>query len=262
MPFVQLPDGVELSEDVAENVSEDGRLQLSTDAIEFGEDEHPSGYVTEASLQDTLKSRIGRAKRDTETKLLNSDEFFQKAASKRGIELRDDGRPKGSTTDEELKELRRKAAERDQLAQEAESLQEQIARGREQQLENQILKAADGVKDGLKDAFVDQLKSRFTFDESEGEWVLKDEAQRYTVEGGQSRLATPADLTSELDDVWFKDRSASGTGTAPSGSPGGKRTYTRSEAEEIAQRAASGDESAIEQLDDLEQAMQEDRITE
>lgn len=206
--------------------------------------------ATRRSVEQNLKS-----------KLKDDDDYFAEAARQRGIELRDDGRPKGTAAKQDLKELKQELAKAKAKAEKADSYKEELTSLRETKLENQLLQHADGVKDDLKDLFLQSAKSNFVYDEASGEYVPAGDGDypdhtRTTKDVVQSILEKRPSLA--------KNRSAqNGPGDTPgSGGSGEGRTYTMQEAKDIATKARKGDKQAQKQLADVKKAAQEDRITE
>jgi hypothetical protein len=97
---------------------EDEPIKADPDQIEL-EDEDP--YLSQDEVDDVVSKRVSRAKRTTRKELKSDDEFWEEAAAERGIELRDDGKPKGSISDDEVEEVTRTASKGDSLEEEVSS---------------------------------------------------------------------------------------------------------------------------------------------
>lgn len=254
MPFIALPEGAE--------PTEDGRYEVPSDAIEYGEDESPDGFLPQDAVESIVKSRLKRKERSLKSELQESDEFFQKAAAHRGIELREDGSPKGYVKDDEVKELRKTRAQYETLKSEHERLQNQIEQARDTELTNRLLRHAQGVKDDLQDAFLQLAKSRFTWDEDEGRHVLvgDDGDVRYVTEGGKAKPAGAKVLIDEMQEShpsFFKSHKMQGGPDTQPGGSSGKKNWTQDEYDAAAKRTHEMDEETYR---DWESAPDEGRI--
>ena len=223
-------------------IEKDGETQeidVSLDNITFEEGETPSGFVAQGAVDDILKQRLQRKERSLKSDLKSDDSFFQEAARERGIELREDMKPKGYVKDEEIQQLRKTKAEYESLKQTHQSTQQQLSQMRDVALENTILQTAGSeVRDDLKDVFVSTIKSHFEWDEQEGTHVLKNSngEVRYDTSSGAAKLAGPDVLIEELraeKPGFFKPTKMNGSpGTKPSsGSSSAAKRMTRAEQE-------------------------------
>lgn len=208
----------------------DEPIQVDPDNVEL-EDDDP--YLSQDEVDSVVSKRVSRAERTTRKELKNDEEFLQSAMQETfGVELKDDGTPKGSTNKDEVKQLRQRISELEPKAQKAEELEEQIASARETDLENKLLQHADSVKDDLQDVFLQAAKSRFEYDEDEEDHVPVDEDGNVIFDGGEP--AGPETVVSQMQEnrpSFFKDKSASsGPSDEPTDNPSsGKKTWTEEE---------------------------------
>jgi len=208
---------------------EDEPVQVNPDHVEI-EDEDP--YLSQDEVDNIVSKRVSRAQRTTRQELKEDEEFLQESMKETyGVELNDDGTPKGSTNKEELKELRKRNSELEEKAQRAEELERKIQQSRETDLENKILMAADGVKEDLQDAFLRLAKDRFEYDEEEGRHVTTDENGDVIFDGGEPAGADyVVSKMRENRPSFFESKSAnSGPDVSPSSSSTGKKTWTEEE---------------------------------
>jgi len=218
--------------------TDDGTIEVPASAIqELGEGDDPAAIP---GVQDEI-SRVAaktrkEAQRSTKSQLLESDDFWRKAASKRGVELRDDDlRPKGATAGETAK-LRERVDQLKEKAQRADELEERVKEGRKEQLKNRLLQRASHVKDDLKDIFLDHAVSRFGYDSDDDTHVPIGE------EGRLDFTRTADDVISEIQKEkpsLFKNGSATSTGTDPDSDSGSRTTYTEVEVSRLMSNAAS-----------------------
>jgi len=218
--------------------TEDGTIEVSTSQIQgLGEDDDPTAIP---GVQDEIDRVAGKtrkeAQRSTRSQLLESDDFWKKAASKRGVELReDDLRPKGATAGETAK-LRQRVDDLKAKAERADELEERVKEGRKEQLKNRLLQRASHVKDDLKDIFLDHAVERFGYDADDDTHVPLGE------EGQLDFTRTADDVISEIQKQkpsLFKNTSVNSTGTSPSDSEGSQKTYTEAEVSRLMSNAAS-----------------------
>jgi hypothetical protein len=244
MPLVDIPD---------ESFDEES---LPEDAEVRDEDE----LLTQDEVDSIVQKRLNRQERTLKSELKNDDEFWEEMAQSRGVELREDGKPKGSLTDEEVQELRQKASRVDELEQTVEEYESEIEGTRETKLENQLMQTAQGLREDMQDVFISYAKQRMTYTEDYG-WVATDEDGEIAWEGGEPK--GPEGVAAEMEEQkpsFFKESSMS---EGPSGSPtddgSSGRTWTRQEWEEAASRTG---EMSDEEFQDWDSAEEEGRIQE
>jgi len=209
---------------------EDEPIEVDADQVEV-EDEDP--FLTQDEVDSVVSKRLSRQERQLKEDLKSDDEFFQTAAQERGIELRDDGRPKGSIADDELKELKQKASKVDSLQEQVSEYEEQIQSTRETKLENQLLQNTDGfASDQAKSTFLREAKARMQYDDEFGWAALDEEGDGLQYQAGEP--VGPEGVIEDLKeshDFLFADKSASaGPSDEPTSSTqSGKKTWTEEE---------------------------------
>lgn len=228
--------------------TDDGEIEVSADQIQFGDDENPSGFVPQPKVDDIVSQRVQRAKESAKESALEDDDFFQRAASKRGIELREDGRPKGSLKDDEIQNLRQKASKVDSLSKENEKLSKEINSSRESRLEAELLKAGD-VDDSMEDAYLTYAKSQMTYDSEYG-WVQKGE-DGIKYEAGEPVTARQAAQNILESKPGFRGAKPANAGPdTKAGGSGSKKHYTEEEWTSKMQNAASLSDDEYKKLTD------------
>lgn len=212
--------------------------QVDADSIAYGDDESPSGYVHQDDVEKIVQKRASRAERTTKEALKDDDDFFREAAKARGIELREDGQPKGSLKDDELKALRQKASKVDHLQEQVQTYESQMEETRRTQLHNSVLSSLDRpVQDGAQDDVLNVVERNAAYDDEYG-WVITDTDGNVQFEGGEP--VTPDQFVTgtlpEQKPYLFKSTAMdSGPKDVPGGSGGGK-TYTEQEYEAASRR--------------------------
>lgn len=169
--------------------------EVDPSQVEYGEDEQPDGYLPESEVESRVQKRVERTKRDTKKALKNDDEFWREMAESRGIELRDDGKPKGSLKDEEVEELKRKASKAESLEEKVEEYEETFEETRRTQLHNKVLSSVEGVQEGAKEDLLMIMERRSTYDDEYG-WVVTDDDGGIQYEAGEP--VTPSDHVETL----------------------------------------------------------------
>lgn len=234
----------------------DEPIQVDADQVEL-EDDDP--YLSQDEVDSVVSKRVSRAERTTRKELKNDEEFLQDAMkSTFGVELKEDGTPKGSTSKDEVRQLRQRISELEPKAEKAEDLEQQIQQARETDLENKLLQHADSVKDDLQDVFLSAAKSRFEYDEDEEDHVPVNDDGDVILNRGEP--AGPEHVVSQMQEErpsFFKDKSAqSGPSDEPTDNPSsGKKTWTEEE-------HANADPVSMDQetYEDWASAADEDRI--
>ncbi|NBC19338.1 MAG: hypothetical protein GVY18_18690 [Bacteroidetes bacterium] len=213
-------------------------LQLPDDYGLYGPDKAPEGFVRKEFMQSEIDRRLkGKADPD---ELLSDDEFFQKAAQKRGIELSDDLEPVSKIDPEKIQQMRQQwAAEQvDPLKEETEKLRGQVTSLRQRDLEREVLAAAHelGVKPELLKSpipgktapFVRQLAEEFKYDDEQEVHYFTDEQGNpvYADNPSSGRpYAGPEKLLRQMkqgdeDNTWFTDQTQRGSGFQQGGQMG------------------------------------------
>jgi len=237
--------------------TQDGIIEVSASNIqELGEDESPTDIPGVQDEINRVASKTRKeAQRSTKKQLLKSDDFWKKAATKRGVELReDDLRPKGATAGETAK-LRERVDQLKEKAELADKLHKKVKEGRKEQLKNRLLQQAGHVKDDLKDVFLDHAVSKFGYDSD-------DDVHVPVGEEGQ------LDFTRTVDDVigdiqkdkpsLLKNNNANSTGTNPSNKGiNSLKTYTESEVQRLMNNAAN---LSNDEYDAVMQAVRDGRV--
>ena len=223
-------------------------------AITYGEDESPDGFVHQDDVDGIVSKRLNRQKRTLKSELKEDDEFWQEAAEARGIELREDGKPKGSLKDQEVEELRRKASKVETLTDELESLRSEQSETRRTQLHNQVLTSIDGVQEGAKDDLLAAVERQMTYDPDYG-WVKTDEEGNVAYHGGEPvGIDGVTSTIREQKPYFFRNTQMNGgPDSDPSGGgSGGGGSLTRAQYERQRDRAIEqGDDAKLDELESM-----------
>jgi len=202
-------------------------LEVGTGDIEFREEEDPTDLDGVQSEIDRIAGKTRKKARQTARENLKTDDdFWEEMAQRRGVELREDGSPKGASKGE-VKELKKELAQAKEKAQKAEEYESEIEDIRDTRLENDLLQHADGVKSDLKDVFLNTAKSRFQYDEDDDDFVPvgDDGTPRY----GQGVGDVVEEMRQERPSMFQDTEVDGGSDVEPGGSTGGKRTWTEEE---------------------------------
>lgn len=219
--------------------------EVALDAVTFSDTEVPEGFISQTQHEATIKSRVARAERAARTKLTTDDEFVREILESKGIELRDDGSVKGSLKDIRQLEEQWKAKHAGPLQTQLEAATKTIGELRQSQLHADILRHADGVRPGLKDAFVREVAVRLSLDDESGKWGVKgDDAFKYTTDGklmGAEHVIS--DMRTQMPD-WFQSSKMQGSNLQGTDSAG-KRTFTAEEITAMSEAEYEANRSAI-----------------
>lgn len=171
-------------------------IEVPTDALQFQEGELeevenedlPDGIVTQGSIDAAINNRLPRAYRrvlesvgldpsefkdeggNYDLGQLDADTTFGRLAEKKGIELREDGKPKGALKDEEVEDLKEKARRYEDIKEDYEQLQK---RTREQAIDKAwkaFKEEAPPMREGAEEV------------------LRKDFEDRVEIEGGEVRV--------------------------------------------------------------------------
>ena len=234
MPLVEIPDD---SFD-EETLPEDAQVRDEDDLL------------TQDEVDSIVQKRLNRQERNLKSDLKESDEFWEEMAQARGVELREDGKPKGSLKDEEIQELRRKASRVDELESQLDEYESEIESTRETKLETDVLTSADGIQDGAQEDVVSAAKRRMTYDDEYG-WVKVDEDGEIVWDGGDPvGPGTVVDELREEKPYFFRESSmSSGPESTPTSDASGD-VLTESQYEEKRDQAIEeGDDETLEELE-------------
>jgi hypothetical protein len=242
----------------------DDPIEVPADSIEIGEDEEidnadlPDGLHTESHLQTVLKKRLSRKERTMREELKEDDSFFEEAATERGIELREDGQPKGSLKDEEIQELKKKASKADSLEDEVEELREDRKRYRRSQAWSKFTENAPDVREGAEEDVKAAFFRRIDYDPDDGFIAVDEDGQPRFQSGDTMGIDGVAEELADQKSFMFESTEATGGSSASPGSSSSGETLTREEFEkEVDKAAKSGDD---ERLNELEEMMAEGKI--
>jgi len=205
MPIVDIPDD-EYDEDAL------------PDSAEVKDD-----LLTQDEVDGIVQKRLQRQESRLKNQLVEDEQFWQEMAQQRGVELREDGLPKGTATDEEIQELRRKASKAESLQSELEEKQETIQSTRQKRLRQDLRdKAPTPANETARDTFLSEAERRMTYDDEYG-WVKTDEDGEIVYEAGEP--VGPDGVVGELEDsheFLFESTSVKGgSDVEPGGSPSG-----------------------------------------
>lgn len=214
---------------------EEEPVEVSPDQVEM-EDDDP--YLTQEEVDDIVSERVNRERRSTRDELKSDQEFLREAMQDTfGVEIREDGKPKGAPQDDEVEELRKKASKVDQLEDQLSEYEEKIQETRETRLENKVLQSADGIHDGAQEDVVMNAKRKMTYDEDYG-WVATDQDGNVRYEGGEPVGAeTVVSEVRENKSYLFKDSEMDdGPDAEPSDEPSGGNGFSDLSKDERAAR--------------------------
>jgi hypothetical protein len=232
---------------------------VDADAIEYGEDEAPDGLVPQEKVDEIVQKRLNRKERSLRSELKDDDAFWQEMASARGVELRDDNKPKGSLKDDEIEALKKKASKVESLEEELDQLRSEQEETRRTKLHNTVLSTVDGVKEGAKEDVLMHVERQATYDEEYG-WVITDDQGDIQYEAGEP--VGPDDYTQRLRETkpyLFKSTEMKNGPSDDTGGSGGKKTWSREEYEAAAKRTHKMDD---ETYNDWQSAPDEGRVEE
>lgn len=226
-------------------------IEVPHDAVEVQDDEDLV-YKSQEEFDSTLQSRLSRQERQLKDELKGSDEFWQEMASERGIELREDGKPKGSLKDDEVEELKRKASKVESLQEEVSNYEETIQETRQQRLRQDLLeKAPPAANETAQETFVREAQSRMTYDDEYG-WVRTEEGE-IVYEAGEP--VGPDAVISELEDshsFLFESTEVSGGSDVQPGGSGSSRLTRDQFRREVEKAKQSDDMGRMKELEQLE----------
>lgn len=237
------------------NTEEYGEIEVDDSQVELQEEDP---FLSQDEVDGIVQKRLSRERNNLRSELKSDDEFFQEAAKERGIELREDGKPKGSLRDEELQELRQKASKAESLEEQLNEYESQIQETRETKLENKLLQNADGFRnENAKKTFLREAKSRMTYDDEYG-WVQKGEEGDISWEAGEPR--NPSDVIDDLSETHsflFQDTEMDGGSPGTSSTPSGPASLEEAKKQSEQAKKNRDSESAWEALRKADQASPE-----
>jgi hypothetical protein len=212
-------------------------VEVPDDAVDDLPDsaEERDNLLTQEEVDDVVQTRLNRQERNLRSELRTDEEFLQEAMQQAfGVELREDGRPKGAPNDDEVEELRKKASRVDELEEKLSEYESQIEQTRETELENQLRQSASGVREDMDDVFMTYARQRMTYTDEYG-WVETDENGDVVYEGGQPK--GPEQVVSEMEETkpgFFRESSMSdGPDSTPTDDASGPSQVSKSEFDEM-----------------------------
>ena len=240
MPIVNIPE--------AENP-----IEVPADAIEVQEGEDLV-LKTQDEFDSIIQSRLNRTTSNLRSDLKGDEEFLREAMKETyGVELREDGRPKGSTTDEELQDLKQKASKAEALEEKVQNYEQTIQETREERLEQDLLdKAPPAANETARETFVREAKSQMTYDDEFG-WVKTDEDGGVAYEAGEPVGTDHVIAELEESHGFLFESTEVNNGPDVNPRPTSSTTLTQSEFEEEVKKARQkGDMDRMNELAEME----------
>jgi len=180
---------------------EQSDLSLPEGVSFISPDNVPEGYYTKDAMESKIQDRVGRAKRNAKSELLDDEDFQKQVLARKNILLDEDGKPKGLKPEVDVEQVKK------QTAQQISSEWEEKLNKTQSELQNiksgkkagDILRAANGmfqeqyVKSftGNDDPFVvNQFGKFFDVDENGNTALLDDSGEGFAIDG-QGNHITP-----------------------------------------------------------------------
>jgi hypothetical protein len=239
--------------------SEEGAVTFSPEQVQLAEDEKSvGGLLKQEQVDNIVQKRVSRERDTLRKKLKEDDEFFQEAANERGIEFREDGKPKGSIKDEKLNELKQKAKERDDFKEKLQTYEQELEDIRQTKLENNVLQHTDNVKEDLRPAFKKVVMDEMTYSERDNQWVRTDENGDIVTD----TYGDPVGVEGVIEDVkdnypsFFKSTEMKGGTSDTMGEPNPSGQMTREQFRQEVKKA----EGNAERLRELEKLADEGKV--
>lgn len=230
----------------------DEPIEVGKDNLRLPEDkQEKTGLVVQT--QDKYSTKIGSEKKSKEKTVKNNlkedDDFFHELAQERGYEFREDGSIKGSTKDDELKELRSKAARFEEVKEKAEELEE-LKKSKERE---KILNIVPNfVDENAKRQFLNNIDNDLEWDEEEERYYyIEDGSRVYNKSGEPAGVEMYAEKATDEYSFYFEDTQVrNGPGVSPGNNTGGRLTERQFE-EEYQKATKQNDQERIEELDQM-----------
>lgn len=225
----------------------DGKeVELKPDQLKAKEDGYaivtpnsvPDGYYSEFAYQAKIKDRVDRVRDDTKKSLSNDPEFRKSILGEYGIQVDENGKPKGIKTDSDLEEVKKSVAEQmkkdyeSKLTEKDSKLNSLLEKGKK----STIIEAAgrfgiDGkflepLVEGGSPYLVREVQDSFDWNDEISDYALKDKDGTFAVDGNGFVTADKFfEKNAERFKGMMKDQrqkgSGFGSGGSGSGSPGG-----------------------------------------
>lgn len=158
-------------------------------------DNVPDGYFTENAFQAKIKDRLERAKEDTRKALSDDSEFHKNVLGLYGIQLSEDGKPKGIKTAEDVEQMKKDVAEQikadyEKRLQDRETkLNSLLGKGKKSAIIEGASKIGiDGkylepLVEGGSPYLVREVEDQFEWNDEIGDYALKDKDGTFAVDG-------------------------------------------------------------------------------
>lgn len=174
---------------------DEGQLKLPEGYAIITPDNVPDGYYTDDAFEAKIGGRVRRAKEDTKTALLSDDEFHKTVLNKYGIQLDEDGKPKGIKTTEDVEKIKKEVAQqieadwKSKLEQKDEKLNSLLGKGKKSAIIEGASKIGiDGkylepLVEGGSPYLVREVEDQFEWNDEIGDYALKDKDGTFAVDG-------------------------------------------------------------------------------
>lgn len=259
--FTAQIDGKEVELKASDLTPKEGYAIITPDNV-------PDGYFSESAFQAKIKDRVDRAKEDTRTALTNDSDFHKNVLNKYGIQLAEDGKPKGIKTAEDVEQMKRDVAEQikadyqSQLEAKDAKLNSLLGKGKKSSIiegANKIGidgKYLEPLVEGGSPYLVREVEDQFEWNDEIGDYALKDKDGTFAVDG--NGFVTTQKFFEKNQDKFkhmLKDQRQRGSNFAGQGNPnsgrprGNPAQWDRSKKLEfIAENGQDGYKKALQQF--------------
>lgn len=186
--FIANIDGKEVELKAEDLTPKEGFAIITPDSV-------PDGYYKKEAMETKIQERIKKAAKNAEDDLLNDESFNKQVLSKYGIQLNDDGKPKGLKTQEDVEQLKMQIAEQvkkeyeGKLQDRDSKLNSLLGKGKK----SAIIEAAskigiDGkylepLVEGGSPYLVREVEDKFEWNDEISDYALKDTDGTFAVDG-------------------------------------------------------------------------------
>ncbi len=186
--FIANIDGKEVELKAEDLTPKEGYAIITPDRV-------PDGFYRKEAMESKIQERIKKAKENAESDLLEDEGFNKRVLNKYGIQLSEDGKPKGIKTTEDVEQIKKEVAQqieadwKSKLEQKDQKLNSLLGKGKKSAIIEGASKiGVDGkylepLVEGGSPYLVREVEDQFEWNDEIGDYALKDKDGTFAVDG-------------------------------------------------------------------------------
>jgi len=181
--------------DGKEHEIEPSQLKLDEGFALITPDKVPDGYFTQEALENKIQTRLSKAEENVKSKLSDDNSFHRQVLDKYGVQLGEDGKPKGLKPTVDVDEVKHNVAERlkGEYEEKINKLQSTVDSFKNKGKHSAIVEGANKIGidgkwleplvEGGSPYIIKELEGNFEWNDEIGDYALKEKDGTFAVDG-------------------------------------------------------------------------------